>query len=171
MSRCRWSEGQLSAYVDGESGHEEATIDAHLAGCATCRSTVSDLGAIGDALRADIDERLGEVDTGPALRQIRARIEEHRTSRLRVRLGAWLEDQWWLHRRAIAGLAVAAALGALSAPAVVWWVGRQLQEQEDARVAGVVVESLEVGDRSTAVVLREGGSTTTLIWVEQQEDL
>ncbi|MEK7705076.1 MAG: zf-HC2 domain-containing protein, partial [Myxococcota bacterium] len=170
MSDCRWSARQLGAYLDGEAQRDTAAIATHLETCAACRTTVATWRHAGETLRERIDGAVGETDIVAGIRAVAARIDANRRGSLGTRLLTLWGDVWGMHRRAAAGVAVAMALGALSAPAVVWWLGARMQgSHEGPSVASVVVESLEVSGDATAVVLRDSDSSMTLIWVQAQE--
>jgi anti-sigma factor RsiW len=166
MTPCTFSKAQVMAWLDGETGNRAEAVAAHVAACPSCQQDVASWRSTGRLLRAEIDLALGEVDTLAALSALRNRLAREREASWRGALQRWWEDAWLFHRRAIAGVVVAAALGALSAPAVVWWLGRLTQRGAGFPLAGVVVESLEVGNRATAVVVQENNSATTLIWIE-----
>jgi anti-sigma factor RsiW len=66
MTEDHWQD-RLSEYVDGELAPEERReLDAHLAACAACRSTLEELRAVA-ARAAALEDRLPAVDLWPAV--------------------------------------------------------------------------------------------------------
>ncbi|OGQ77445.1 MAG: hypothetical protein A2289_16935 [Deltaproteobacteria bacterium RIFOXYA12_FULL_58_15] len=170
MSRCNYSKDRLQAWLDDQSGKHSAQTRKHLEGCRDCANLIEVWRRAGEQLRDTVDQGLGNVEPLAALKKIRMRVAEIEQRSLGARMRAWWNDTWMFNRRALAGVAVAAALGALAAPGAVYLSGKlgtsAIGPALVARVGpGVVLESLEVGDNATAVVLDEG-ETTTLIWVE-----
>lgn len=167
MSVCGYSEGLLSAYLDGEAGSKQRDVERHLDACSGCRSTLESWREGGRALSSIVNAGLGDVEPLVALSRIRTRIAAAEQRSPTARVAAWWRDLWTFRRRAVAGVMVAAALGALSSPFVVLWAGRHLGSGAPSGVsfAGVVIESMELGG-GTQVIYQGGSGTTTLIWVE-----
>ncbi len=165
MSRCRYPRESLQAWLDGEAGRRSAQTRDHLERCRDCANLVDSWRRTGEELRQTVDAAVGDVEPLVALEKIRARIAETEQRHLGARLRRWWQELWLFNRRAIAGVAVAAALGALAAPGVFYVASRAALQVEPGAPA-VVVESLEVGNNATAVVLGGEGGNTTLIWVE-----
>lgn len=113
----------LSAWVDGEAGDRTAEVTERVANDPELASRADELRQSGGALRAMVDDALGPVDPLLALAHIRQRVAERRQRSLSARVSAWWSDVTTYHRRAFAGVAVAMALGAISAPGVVWITG------------------------------------------------
>lgn len=166
MSDCQLPKLWLQAFLDGEPEHEDE-VREHLMHCAVCATEVDTWRRSGDELRSTIDAALGDIEPLEALQKIRTRIEEAQRRSFWGRLAAFWEDTWRFHRGRVAGLATAAALGALCAPLAVYWLG-------DTPLGSlgpvVVVESLEVGGQATATVLGAQSGSTTLIWIEPSAD-
>jgi hypothetical protein len=166
MKGCEFPAAWLMAWLDDEMDEHAKAAREHLKDCRACAALVDTWRQGGVRLRDLVDRGVGEVEPLMALEKIHARIAatEEMPWFDRVRR-AWAE-LWMLHRRMLAGAAVAMALGALTAPAVVYWLGRADMAQTDLVRNAVVVESLEVGGNATAVVLSADDSDTTIIWVE-----
>ena len=165
MTRCNVSENDLSRWYDGLPGsHEE--VAAHAERCPSCAAKVASWRLSGEQMRNVVDRALGDVEPLLALQAIRQRIAATEQSPAK-RLRAWWEDLWTFNRRAVAGVVAAAAIGALTAPAVAYWMGeRSAQALHDNHVASVVIEELEWGGSAKAVVYRPESGKTTIIWVE-----
>jgi hypothetical protein len=68
-------EGRLMAYVDGElAGHERASVETHLGGCADCARTTSRLRAERSALSSAL-ERV-DADGAAAARRVREQLAQ-----------------------------------------------------------------------------------------------
>jgi len=76
MTTCPAFHDRLSAWLDGESGDDEAAVRAHLAACAACQRTV-------DAYRR-LSVRLREVAAGEPVPSAAARRGRPRTEVLRA---------------------------------------------------------------------------------------
>jgi anti-sigma factor RsiW len=158
--------------LDGEIAPDGAVarkVEAHLQGCVSCRRQVDAWRTAGEALRDVVDSGVGEVEPLLALQQIRARIACRQQSPWIWRLGAWWRDLWTFNRAAVYGVAAATALGAVSAPLFLYLFG-SADNGTGPSVAAVVVESLEYGGESKAVVFRPENSSTAIIWVEPQDE-
>jgi anti-sigma factor RsiW len=169
MSSCKFDKEWLTAWLDGEAGKMTARVRDHLEHCPECANEVDAWRRAGDELRAVAEA--GTVNAEPlvALQHIRGRIERASQQTLGARLRAWWSDLWLLNRRALAGVGVAAALGAVSAPGLLYWVTRD-SVLNGPPAGAVVLESLEVGGNATAVVLSGDSGEPTLIWVEPETD-
>jgi anti-sigma factor RsiW len=152
--------------MDGEAGERTAQTRDHVEHCRECQARIAAWKQAGATLRSTIDEEIGEVDPLLALQNIRDRIAAAESRTLGSRLAAWWEELWLVNRRAVAGVVTAAALGALVAPVAVYLLGRTVPATLELTGPAVVVEALEVGGNSTAVVWGGTGETSTLIWVE-----
>jgi len=166
--------------VDGEAGARTSEVRDLVENDPAVAAKAEGVRQLGRDIVAMVDSGIG-VGTGPdavdtlhALSKIRERIAEHKARTVSGRLSAWWGDVLLFHRKALAGVAVAAALGMLSAPGVVWLardhVGAQAPSPS-AIATSVTVESLQVGDdgKGKATVMQNDGGTTTLIWVEPSE--
>lgn len=168
MNGCRLSGERLQQWMDGEAGSRADEIEQHVRQCQECQCQVALWRRVNSELVGAIDSAVGEVDTLSAVAAIRARVVEREESSFASRLGQWSSDLLVFHRRALAGVAVAVALGALSAPVVVYLTGRYLGIAPTvSTMAGVVIESMDSDTR--AVVHRSGGGSTTLIWVDPND--
>lgn len=107
---CSSAQPELSAYVDGELGRDQAEeVRRHLAECDACRATHAAFTAIDGALR----ELPVQVASPDFERRFRARIEQPRALDAAgglARLRAW----WTLPRMIPLGLVGAAAALALA---------------------------------------------------------
>ncbi len=167
MKACGFPEELLSAYLDGEAGARTREVELHLEACGACRDTVAGWRECGARLVRIVDGGVGDVEPLVALSRIRTRIAVAEAQSPLTRLARWWRDLWMFRRRAAAGVLVAAALGALSSPLVVLWAGRQLGGSgSGAAFAGVVIESMEWGGKTQAVIYQGGSGATTLIWME-----
>ena len=168
MSACGYSEELLSAYLDGEAGAKQGEVERHVDGCEACRTTLETWREGARELSHIVNAGLGDVEPLVALSRIRSRIAATEQRSPMDRATAWWRDLWAFRRRAVAGVMVAAGLGALCAPFVVLWAGRHVGGGEGSggvSFAGVVIESMELGE-GTPVIYQGGSGTTTLIWVE-----
>lgn len=171
MSGCDFPKTWLMAWMDGEAGKRAERVRQHLEHCSSCAHEVDGWQRAGNELRAIIDGAVGDAEPLVALQRIRAKVAEASSRTLGVRLRTWWADMWLMNRRAMVGVSLAAALGALVAPGMVYWLGSAAAPQMSGpTTAAVVVESLDVGGNATAVVLGAGSGTTTLIWVESADD-
>ncbi len=165
MKACGFSEELLSAYLDGEAGARTREVERHLETCGACRETLAGWRECGAQLVRIVDGGVGNVEPLVALSRIRTHIAAADTQSPLVRLSTWWRDTWMFHRRAAAGVLVAAALGALSSPLVVLWAGRHLGSGSGTLVAGVEIESMEWAG-TQPVIYQGGNGTTTLIWMQ-----
>ena len=165
MSGCKFREELLQSFADGEATAQSAEVEQHLRECARCRAKIAAWRDSGEALRRIVDLAVGEVDTLQATARIRERIAAAQQRSLLGKLSVWWDNLWTFHRRALAGVGLAAALGALSAPAVVYYAARYPQAA-GAKLAGVFIESMEWGNDTRAVIYRSNGGSMTLIWME-----
>lgn len=164
---CNFPQDLVSAWVDGEAGRRTDEVARHVEGCPGCAAAADAWRKEAAALRQIVDSGIGEVDPLPALAQIRERIAAREERSLFARVAAFWHDQWAFNRRAVAGVVLAAALGALSAPAVVLWASHAARKGgHGAGLAAVVIESLQADPNTQTVVYRGEDGTTTLIWVE-----
>jgi hypothetical protein len=171
MSACGYSRELLSAWIDGEAGGRAAEIERHVRACQSCSDAVREARESSEILRELVDAGVGEIEPLVALRAIRERIALHEGRSLVRRLTDGWADLWAYHRGAVAGVMVAAGLGALSAPAVVLWASRAVHEGgASASLASVVIESMEWEGDAQAVVYTSASSSTTLIWVANDGD-
>ncbi len=172
MKPCTFPKRILSVWLDDEAGAERAEVEKHVAACRECAAEVEELRRASRVLRALLDDGIGEVEPLLALQKIRARIRANEERSFTARLKAFWGELWLFHRRALAGVTAAFALGALSAPLLTYWTGMVQGVPADGgpQTAAVVVESLEVGGNATTVVLRGNGGSATLIWVVPSED-
>jgi len=171
MSDCKFPKRQLMAWLDDQPDKQAERVRSHLEHCPACANEVDRWRQTAQQLRAIVDAGAANAEPLLGLQQIRARIATKKERSLWLRLRQSCAELWLLNRRAMAGVAVAAALGAMSAPALVYWLGSINPSNAGPLVQAVVVESVEVGGSSTALVLgADEGSTTTLIWVEPGDD-
>ena len=171
MSQCKYPREWLQAWLDGEAGKRSAQTRDHLEHCRDCANLVDAWRRAGEGLRQVVDDGVGDVEPLVALEKIRQRIADAEQRTLVARVRRWWQELWLFNRRALAGVAIAAALGALVAPGVIYIANRAALEMDNGlQGPAVVVESLEVGNNATAVVLGGEGGNTTLIWVEPGSD-
>jgi anti-sigma factor RsiW len=171
MSACGFSQELLFAWMDGEAGSRAVMVEEHLRACPSCTAEVRRGKESAQSLRDIVDAAVGDVDPLVALRGIRARLEAKKASSPLGRLGRMWEDVWAYHRRAAAGIMVAAALGALTAPAVIMWAQNAVDTGgAGASLASVVIESMEWEANAQTAVYTTEGSSLTLIWVEPDSD-
>ncbi|HSI02908.1 MAG: hypothetical protein ACAI38_00225 [Myxococcota bacterium] len=160
----------LYAWVDGEAGARAAEVRDLVENDPAVAAKAEGVRRLGRDMNAMVDAELEAepVDPLAALAGIRKRIAVRKERTLSARLSAWWDDVLLFHRKALAGVAVAAGLGALSAPGVVYLMrDRVLPQQGNGVVAtSVTVESLEVGEDGKATVLHDDSGNTTLIWVD-----
>ena len=170
MSSCKFPKEILHAWMDGEAGEVTQSAAAHVIECVECAREVESLRLAGSQLRSLMEDAVGEVDPLVALQKIRHRIEANQKNTLWGAFMEWCTDFWVFHRRAALGLAFAFALGALAAPAVVWWAslggGVGVNGASGARTASVRVESAEIEGGASPVVLQPHGSSTAVIWID-----
>ena len=120
MSTCKFPKTWLGLFLDDEMDeHAKMALD-HLKECRECAAEVDAWRRAGDRLRAVVDAGMGEVEPLQALEKIHARIAAAEEMPLFARLRRGWAELWLVHRRMFAGAAVAAALGAASAPLVVY---------------------------------------------------
>ena len=170
MSDCRFSKEILYAWLDGEAGEASDSVAAHIMECQGCAQEVERVRASGQFLRTLIDDAVGEVEPLVALQKIRRRIDEQERKAQGFSLQRWLDSLWENHRVALAGAALAFALGALVAPAVLYFTGNSggegSQGLHPVRTASVTVESVEIEGGAKTVVLQPEGSSTAVIWID-----
>jgi anti-sigma factor RsiW len=145
---CMYSTELLGAWMDGEAGARTPEVAAHVQSCPACREQVALWRQSAEALRRTVDDALGEVDLLPAVARVCQRIVAMEERSLAARLAVFWHDLWLFHRRALLGAAIAAALGALSAPVVFYVAARLHGRTAQADVAGV--DKLQ-GDTKPAV--------------------
>ena len=150
MTRCKISEIELMAWLDGEAGERSVEIERHVDGCEACAAKTQAWRAqwvhSQEALNGLVDDGLGDVEPLVALQKIRGKIEAQEEASLTRRFEIWWRDLWTFNRRALVGLGVAAIVGVLSAPAVLYVGQQQLGDDPgigSGSLASVVVESLE----------------------------
>lgn len=169
MTHPKLSPERLQMWLDGELSENEAVeLEGRLAHEPEAEALVKSVRAVGDHVREWVDGGMGEVEPLRALQSIRQRIAEEEAASPMARLGRWWHDLWAFNRKALAGVGMAAALGAASAPGLMYWLGGP-SSQGTAPMASVVVESLEFSGNATAMVYRPTDSATTIIWVEPNE--
>lgn len=170
MSGGKISDELLYAWVDGEAGPRAADVRDLVENDPTVAVKAEAIRKLGRDINAIVDSGLdGAVDPLFALSKIRQRIAERKARTVSARLSSWWGDVLLFHRRALAGVAVAAALGALSAPGVVWLARDRVAPAPatpSTIATSVTVESLEVGKDGKATVIQNDDGNTTLIWVE-----
>ena len=168
--RANVSDELLYAFVDGEAGARTAEVRDLVENDPAVATKVEAVRKLGRDMNAMVDAELDAdpVNSLAALAGIRKRIADRKARTLSARLGAWWDDVLLFHRKALAGVAVAAALGALSAPGAVYLMRDRVLPQQGSGViaASVTVESLEVGEDGKATVLHDDSGNTTLIWVD-----
>ncbi len=173
MTSCKQSEKRLHEWLDGElpEGSPEALeVESHVERCEACSARLEAWSFAGAQLEQLVEEGVGKVEPLRALQKIRARIIEAEERSLLNRASVWLEDLWAFNRRAVAGVAAAAAMGALCAPTVVYLAQDESWSQPSPAMASVIVESLEFDGTAKAVVYRPEGSSTTIFWVEPSDN-
>ena len=176
MDEGRFSDEKLHAWVDGETGLESEAIASEVNRCARSRLEVESVRITGEYLRESV-QHVGEVEPLVALQNIRKRIEEAdaiEKAGIRGRLTLAWRDLWVSKRRALTGLACAAALGALVAPGAMWMLGDFERPERDvgiAQSASVIVESVEIEGSAKTVLFQPQGSDTAVIWIDTDEDV
>jgi len=172
---CGISKEQLHAWADGEAGELSDKIAQHVATCEVCAQEVEVATRTGKILRHMVNQGVGPVEPLVALQGIRHRIEHNEQRAPMARLLAWWDDLWAFNRRAVVGVAMAVALGALVAPGVVWLADSQTSDRmpaelgSDPTMASVVVESVEIEGNAKTVVYQPQGSSTAVIWIDTRE--
>ena len=170
MSDCGFSKEILYAWLDGEAGEDSDSVASHLAECQVCAQEAERVRTSGQFLRTLIDDAVGEVEPLVALQKIRQRIDEQERKSQGFSLQRWWDSMWENHRVALAGAAFAFALGALVAPAVLYFTGNAggegSQGFQPVRTASVTVESVEIEGGAKTVVLQPEGSSTAVIWID-----
>jgi anti-sigma factor RsiW len=101
---------------------EERALQAHLAGCETCRAIAADFAAVDGLVAEGLSQEAAKRDFAPFVDQVMARVERKKPAR--ARLLSWLNH----HRRAAAGVLVPA----LAALAVLVYVRSDGGSQESA---------------------------------------
>ncbi|MBN1962372.1 MAG: hypothetical protein JW841_15675 [Deltaproteobacteria bacterium] len=169
MKKCDFPEELLSAYADGEAGKRHYECMRHLAQCSECRETINSQQKRSKSLISLVDQGVGDLDPLVALTRIRAKINKREQRQLGNKLLDFWHDLITFHRRALAGIALAMGIGALSAPLVVLWASNHLQNNGNSvstKFAGVIIESLQCDGAKQAIVRHNSDYSTTLIWVE-----
>ncbi len=164
MNACGFSQELLSAWIDGEAAEQAQKVEVHLGTCATCSAQVEAMQAASKSLCNLIDEAVGNVEPLFSLTRIRARIEQQQARSPWAKLALWWREVWAYNRRAAAGVAIAMALGMLSAPLLAMWAAAHGHQSN--RSLAVVVESMEWQGKDQAVVYQAESGATTLIWVQ-----
>lgn len=171
--RATVSDELLYAFVDGEAGARAADVRDLVENDPVVAAKVESIRQLGRDMNAMVDASLDADPLEPlaALAGIRKRIADRKARTLSARLSAWWDDVLLFHRKALAGVALAAGLGALSAPGVVYIMRDRVLPQQGSGVVAtsVTVESLEVGESGKATVLHDDSGNTTLIWVDPGE--
>ena len=176
MDEGRFPDEKLHAWVDGETGLESQAIARELETCSQSREEVESVRITGEYLRESV-RAVGDVEPLVALQKIRQRIEqadELEKSGMQGRLTLAWRDLWVSKRRALTGLAFAAALGALVAPGAMWMMGDRERSERDAGLgqsASVIVESVEIEGSAKTVLFQPQGSDTAVIWIDTDEDV
>lgn len=171
MNACHFDPQLLMAWMDGQAGLRAQEARTHFDGCEQCQAQVEEWKQAGAHLQKHIDEELGAVDPLRGLQKIRQRISSADNARLTIRLQTWFDDLWLFQRQALKGVAIAFALGILSAPAVLWWIKSASPGSARAEIASVVLESMEFEATAQPVVLHDQQNTVTLIWMEPSKNL
>jgi len=176
MDEETFSDEKLHAWVDGEAGLQSDAIAREVAASPESRAEVESVRITGEYLR-EIVQEVGEVEPLVALQKIRQRIDEaeevERTG-LTGRVAVLWHDAWASRRKALIGLAFAAALGALVAPGVLWLLGtdtRGIDAPPVGQSASVIVESVEIEGSARTVLFQPQGSNTAVIWIDTDEDV
>ena len=176
MNERKFSDKNLHTWVDGESGAPSDEVAREVARCPQSQKEVESVRRTGEYLR----EMVAEVETVEplvALQSIRQRIdqaEEAEQARFPNRMGRLWRELKVPSRRALTGVAFAAALGALVAPGAAWFFGSSDNSSGPAVVAGansVVVESVEIEGSAKTVLFQAQGSNTAVIWIDTDEDV
>lgn len=176
MDEGKFSDKQLHAWLDGETGLESEAIAREVEACPSSRAEVESVRITGEYLRESV-KAVGDVEPLAALQKIRQRIDEANEveqAGLGGRLTMFWRDVWVSKRRAVTGLALAAALGALVAPGAMWILGAYEQQDRGAELgqsASVIVESVEIEGSAKTVLFQPQGSNTAVIWIDTDEDV
>lgn len=167
---CGYSQELLFSYMDGAAGARAQEISVHVAQCPHCTAELAMHKASAQKLVTLVDRGVGEVDPLAALAKIHARVRQNAEQSFFHKVRAGWEDLITYHKKAVWGVAVAAALGALASPAVVLWANRTVQNGgSGSAFASVVIESMQVEGNTRTVVYQGESSATTLIWVEPND--
>jgi len=175
MDEGKFSDEKLHAWVDGEAGLESDAVAREVDACARSQAEVKSVRITGEYLRESV-QAVGEVEPLVALQNIRERIERAEAleqAGVRGKATLFWRDLWVSKRRALTGLACAAALGALVAPGALWLLsGEQPARQRVvAQSASVIVESVEIEGSAKTVLFQPQGSDTAVIWIDTDEDV
>lgn len=129
---CTMSSMDLMRWFDGEASLECHTIEEHARACLHCQEQLERWKAQATWLSENVRAGAGDVVPLVGLEKVRARIAA-RESTAWERVVCGVADLWLFRRRAIAGVMLAVALGALAAPAVVWWLNAKGEPQMAAQ--------------------------------------
>jgi anti-sigma factor RsiW len=128
----------LGAYaLDQLDQHARLGIDAHLAGCPSCRAELEEIAPVAASLRLVDPDRLAAPLPAPPPElgaAVLARIQAARAARPRRQLPRW------------AGLAAAAALIAIVAAGIGWWA-----HPDEARTVAAPLEAVAVSPADSRV--------------------
>ena len=176
MDERKFSDKNLHAWVDGELEQESDLIAREVSQCAESQAEVASVRRTGEYLREIVSE-VETVEPLVALQNIRQRIEEAEAAdnaRLSQRIVRFWQDLKGPSRRALSGLAFAAALGAMVAPGATWFFGSEGASRDGAVLVDantVVVESVEIEGSAKTVLFQPQGSNTAVIWIDTDEDV
>ncbi|MBC7792296.1 MAG: hypothetical protein H7Z43_01195 [Clostridia bacterium] len=146
------SSEMVHAWVDGEAGERAKDVAALVANDPALTAEADRVRNTGAALRSMVDDGMGPVDPLIAVIRIRQLIAHHKERTFLGKLASWWSDVTTFNRRAFAGVAVAMALGAVSAPLVVYVMGRSSFEPAVLSTAAADTTSY-VPASDTAVML------------------
>lgn len=176
MDERKFSDKKLHAWVDGELDEGSGSIADEVSQCAESQAEVASVRRTGEYLREIVSE-VETVEPLVALQNIRQRIEEAEAvenARFSRRVLNFWQELKGPSRRALAGLAFAAALGALVAPGATWFFGSEGSSSDEVTLAAastVVVESVEIEGSAKTVLFQPQGSNTAVIWIDTDEDV
>lgn len=153
---CHDAEMLLLAEKDGAPSDERrAVLEAHLAGCASCKRLSDDLAAASEHLRASA-RAVSMPDAGREWREIRARIQAPERS----------APAWSKLLPAIAVPLAAAAALAVAFFAEPQWFRRDVAPVEEARAEFVEV----IGSDDSPIVFVDEQSGWLVVWAVDPAD-
>lgn len=176
MSDRKFSDEMLHSYADGEAGHEAHAIEQELNNCGESMAEVESVRITGEYLRDMVSDGVPQVEPLRALQSIRARIEEAESQSAKSKWAKYWDGFFSSPKKVVLGFAVAAAMGAVVAPAALWLLSAggidgETMANGQPQTASVVVESVEIEGNAKTVVFQPQDSDTAVIWIDVGEDV